>query len=54
MDGMTRRTENIWFRALVALGILLAVVLASMAAADESPADDSAGMTEFVSARQVE
>ena len=53
MDGMTRRTDNIWFRTLVALGILLAVVLASMAAADESPAGDAGNVTEVVGTRQV-
>jgi hypothetical protein len=38
MAGMTQRMNSIWFRALLALGVLLAVVLASMAAADEPPA----------------
>ncbi|HEU4364336.1 MAG TPA: hypothetical protein VFT13_02615 [Candidatus Krumholzibacteria bacterium] len=54
MDGMMRRTDNIWFRALVALGILFAVVLTSMAAAGESPAGDAGNVTAVVSARQVE
>lgn len=39
MEGLTRRTDTVWFRALVALGILVAVVLASMATANEPPAD---------------
>lgn len=35
MDGMTRRTDSVWFRALVALGVLLLFVIASMATSNE-------------------
>jgi hypothetical protein len=39
MAGMTQHMNSIWFRALLALGVLLLVVLASMAAANEPPVD---------------
>lgn len=35
MAGLTQRMNSIWFRALIAIGILLLVVIASMAAATE-------------------
>ncbi len=51
---MTQRMNSIWFRALLALGVLLAVVLASMAAANEPPAQGDEGTIEIIEVKRAE
>ncbi|MDH4037245.1 MAG: hypothetical protein OEX18_08150 [Candidatus Krumholzibacteria bacterium] len=46
--------NSIWFRALLALGVLLAVVLASMAAANEPPAQGDEGTIEIIEVKRAE
>lgn len=52
MEGIARRMNSVWFRAVIAFGILLAVVVASMAAANEPPADGVGDVIEVIEVKR--